>query len=129
MYSDKLGAISWMDLTVENAEQTKDFYQNVVGMTVESCAMGDYDDFVLIAPEDSNSQVGVCHARGPNKDIPAQWLPYFNVVDVEQSLKQTLAMGGTIVKEKTDMGSYLMCIVKDPSGAIAALVSPNPNAE
>ena len=129
MYSDKLGAISWMDLTVENAEQTKNFYQNVIGLTVESCSMGDYDDFVLIAPDDSNSQVGICHARGPNKNISAQWLPYFNVVDVEESLKQALAMGGEVVKEKTDMGSYLMCIVKDPSGAVSALVSPNPDAK
>lgn len=124
MYSNKVGGVSWIDLTVKDASKVKDFYASIVGFEVESCSMGEYDDFVMKSPEDENAQLGICHAKSPNSDIPPQWMVYFNVSDVEASAKQTIALGGELVREKTDMGSYFMCIIKDPEGAMAALVSP-----
>ena len=47
--TSKLGEISWTDLTVEQAEQIRDFYQAVVGWTPEPLSMGTYSDFVMNA--------------------------------------------------------------------------------
>lgn len=44
---EKTGKIFWHDLTVENAEQVKDFYCNVVGWTFETVNQGEYDDYNL----------------------------------------------------------------------------------
>lgn len=123
MYSDKIGGVSWIDLTVKDAGKVKDFYSSVVGFEVEACSMGEYDDFVMKSPKDESAQLGICHAKGPNSDIPPQWMVYFNVSDVEAAVKQTVQLGGQLVRGKTDMGSYYMCIIKDPAGAMAALVS------
>ncbi len=124
MYTNKIGGVSWLDLTVKNADKVKDFYSSVIGFEVAPCSMGDYNDYAMKSPDDENVQLGVCHAKGVNADIPPQWLVYFNVADVDLALEQTLENGGQVVREKTDMGNCYMCIIKDPAGAVAALVSP-----
>jgi predicted enzyme related to lactoylglutathione lyase len=126
MYSNDLGGISWIDLTVENAEQARDFYRSVVGFEFEGLPMGGYDDFVMKSPVDSDAQVGICHAKGPNADIPPHWLIYFNVADINDSMDQCLALGGEVIRDRSDMGSYEMCILRDPSGAAFALISKKP---
>lgn len=86
--------------------------------------MGEYDDFVMKSPEEECAQLGICHEKGPNSDIPPQWMVYFNVFDVEAAAKQTVQLGGELVRGKTDMGSYFISIIKGPAGAMVALVSP-----
>ena len=46
----KPGTISWTDLTVENAEEVRDFYQEVVGWDAHPVDMGQYTDFGMAAP-------------------------------------------------------------------------------
>jgi predicted enzyme related to lactoylglutathione lyase len=86
--NNQVGEIVWMDLTVENASEVQHFYQQVVGWKVENVSMGDYNDFSMNTPEDNTAVTGVCHAKGPNVDMPAAWMPYFLVADVDASSKQ-----------------------------------------
>lgn len=123
MYSKGMGGVSWIDLTVKDADKVKDFYRKVIGLEAEPVPMGDYNDFVLKSPENPEDLVGVCHARGNNSDIPPQWLVYFNVPDIDQAAQQCVAMGGEVIKEKCDMGDWQMCIIKDPAGAVAGLLA------
>ena len=71
MSSDDLGTIGWRDLTVENAVQIRDFYSDVVGWQHSPVAMGDYDDFNMLAGN-GETVAGICHARGGNAGLPAQ---------------------------------------------------------
>ena len=70
----EVGAIGWADLTVENAEQVRDFYRVVVGWKVTELSMGDYNDYCMNTPTGRKTVAGVCHARGTNADLPPQWL-------------------------------------------------------
>ena len=70
----KVGSISWMDLTVTNAEEVKDFYKEVVGWSTSSVNMGDYEDYCMNLPETENTVAGVCHAKGVNAALPSQSL-------------------------------------------------------
>lgn len=36
--------------------------------------MGAYDDYVMNASSTGQATAGICHARGGNADLPAQWL-------------------------------------------------------
>jgi len=92
MYNNEIGGISWIDLTVKNAEQVQGFYQSVVGMKSESVLVKNYSDYVMSSPTNSDNQVGICHAKGSNSDLPAQWLLYF------------------------------MCVIQDPAGAAVSLM-------
>ena len=120
----EIGAIGWFDLTVPDAENVRDFYAQVVGWKAQGLDMGEYEDYVMSTP-DGRGVAGVCHARGPNADIPPQWMLYVNVSDLDESLERCKAMGGEPLGEIRDMGTYgRVAYVRDPAGAALALIQP-----
>jgi predicted enzyme related to lactoylglutathione lyase len=120
----KVGTIGWRDLTVENAEAVRDFYQRVVGWESRPVSMGDYDDFSMVAPGSGDTVAGICHARGSNADIPPQWLVYIVVEDVERSAALTLDHGGDLVAGPRALAGGRFCVIRDPAGAVCALFQP-----
>lgn len=118
------GSIAWTDLTVKNADEVRDFYSKVVGWRPEAVSMGDYDDYSMI-PQGENAPVaGICHSRGMNADLPSQWLVYIIVEDVDRCAAECEKLGGSIVSAPKNMGpNARMCVIQDPSGAVAALYS------
>lgn len=117
----KIGTVGWMDLTVPNAEELRDFYQDVAGWTPQPLDMGGYSDFVMSTP-DGQSVSGVCHARGGNAGLPAQWLIYITVADLDASVARCTERGGKILAGPKDAGGGArFCVIQDPAGAVAAL--------
>lgn len=133
MYGNKLGELAWMDLTVPNAEQVKEFYQKVLGWQSDAVSMSagneNYEDYTMIAtkPEsgedatDSQFVTGVCHAKGANKDMPAVWLPYFLVADIDIAASTVQATKGELITEIKSMGDDKYVVIKDPAGAQCVL--------
>ena len=119
----KIGAIEWCDLTVTNAEKVKDFYCGVVGWESSPASMGDYDDYNINLPQTSDTIAGVCHARGSNAKLPAQWLMYVRVESVVESAVRCQALGGKVLDGPRAMGASQFCVIQDPEGAVLALVS------
>lgn len=121
----KVGAIGWVDLTVPNAQEVLDFYRQVVGWTETPVDMGGYSDWCVNEPETGRTVAGICHARGSNAKLPAQWLVYITVEDVDASATRVVELGGELVVEPYDMGGHgRMCVIRDPGGAVAALFAP-----
>ena len=116
------GSIVWHDLTVPNAREVKDFYEKVVGWKSSEHPMGDYADFNIEKPRSGDCIAGVCHARGANASIPPQWLIYVAVEDVEASARACRANGGEVVDGPRPMGGQKFCVVRDPAGAVLALI-------
>jgi len=120
-----VGTIISADLTISDAENIRDFYQQVIGWGVEEMALNDetgpYADYVM--KDDKGNWVGgVCHKRGANKDLPPQWIVYVNVKDIAKSVEKCLELGGKVLKEsKNDDGSYQYALIEDPAGAILAI--------
>jgi predicted enzyme related to lactoylglutathione lyase len=118
-----IGSINWADLTVPDAGAVRDFYAEVVQWKPSSISMGEYDDYAMHTPAADTPAAGICHARGVNADLPAQWLIYITVADLEASMNACRRLGGTILTGPTKMGPYgTYCVIKDPVGAVAALV-------
>ena len=46
-----IGTIVWQDLTVDNADEIKDFYSQVVGWHSEPVNMGGYSDYEIASPD------------------------------------------------------------------------------
>lgn len=118
-----IGEILWRDLTVDDASGVRDFYTSVVGWKSSPVSMGEYDDYNINLPESGETIAGVCHDRGSNSGLPAQWLMYVRVESVEASAKKVLEMGGQIIDGPRPMGSENFCVIKDPAGAVLALMS------
>ena len=117
----KIGSVGWTDLTVDNASEVRDFYKEVVGFGSAPVNMGDYDDFNMVSPTDGQPQVGVCHARGANKDIPPVWIVYFMIEDMDASVKALQQKGGQVLVGPKAMGNDRYAIIKDPAGAVCGL--------
>ncbi len=120
------GTIGWIDLTVDNADQLRDFYGAVVGWKAEPTSMGDYNDYTMSTPTTGTPTTGVCHARGGNAGLPSLWLIYITVDDLDTSMAEVTDRGGEIIadaKEVSGHGRY--CVIRDPAGAVAALFEPS----
>lgn len=115
------GKVMHMDLTVPNADEVRDFYQAVAGWSSAGLSMGDYDDYVMMDAE-GNPVSGICHKRGENSNLPSQWLIYITVADMDASIAACTERGGTVVEGPRMMGDSRFCVVRDPAGAVAALI-------
>lgn len=119
-----VGRIGWLDLTVENADATRDFYQAVIGWSFQSIEMGEgdnrYADYVM-RDAAGNAVAGVCHARGPNAGLPPVWLLYLPVGDFTESRRRVTAEGGTVI-HAVEGATHRYAVVRDPVGAHFAIV-------
>lgn len=117
----KPGTIGWHDLTVPDAPALRDFYASVIGWTPEPVEMDGYEDFNM-ATDDGVPVAGVCHADGPNTDLPPCWLMYVHVDDLDRAMAACTEAGGTIVGDERGSPEYgRFCVIRDPAGAHLAL--------
>ena len=117
-----VGTMIGFDLTVEDADALRDFYAAVVAWEVESADMGGYTDYFMKSVETGETVAGICHARGDNAGLPPQWLSYVVVADLEASLAQCTARGGSVLTEIRGGCEARYCVIRDPAGAALALM-------
>ena len=118
----EIGKISWIDLTVDDAKGIRDFYCDVVGWQADDHDMGAYNDFDIKTPN-GDVVTGICHARGSNANIPPQWIIYITVANVEESAARCVKNGGKVIDGPRKMGDSHFCVIQDPAGAVAGLIS------
>lgn len=125
--SGNAGCISWLDLTINDASASRDFYSRVIGWSVEDVEMEDkgerYADYNMLGG-DGNPSAGICSTRGVNLGLPPVWMIYLPVGDLGESLKRVEDEGGKVIKASrgTD-GEYAYAVVQDPVGACLALAA------
>ena len=117
------GLIAHLDLTVPDAEGLRDFYAAVLGWQPQPLEMGGYDDFVMLAPDGATPVAGICHARGENAALPPQWLVYITVADLDASIARCQQGGGAIIAPPKGEGAGHYCVIRDPAGAVMALMA------
>jgi len=128
MGAPRIGHIGWLDLTVEDADGIRRFYEDVVGWKSSEVEMGDYKDYVM-GPSESEGMAGICHARGVNEGIPKVWLPYITVENLGNSLLRVHARGGKVLRPAARLGTMgRYAIIQDPAGAAVALFEPPDDA-
>lgn len=118
--SKSTGKIGWIDMTVGNAPEVRDFYAAVVGWGYDEVSMGDYADYAMKTP-DGEAVSGICHARGSNAALPGGWLIYITVEDVDASAAACEALGGEVLVPVRGLAGGRFCVIRDPAGATAAL--------
>jgi hypothetical protein len=74
-------------------------------------------------PVSGETVAGICHRRAGNADLPPAWIVYFSVLDLDRSVEVVLEAGGAVVSPSRTAGASRYVIVRDPAGAVFALVS------
>jgi len=121
-----IGRISWLDLTVDGASATRDFYRQVIGWSVQDIEMEDngerYVDYTML-DQDGSPVAEICHARGVNIGLPPVWMMYLPVGDLAESLGHVQEEGGKVIKAMQGKDrAYVYAAVQDPVGAYVALI-------
>ena len=119
----KPGTITWVDLTVDTADATRDFYEQVIGWTNQPVEMDGYSDYCMNAAS-GETVAGICHARGENVGIPPVWMVYINVDDINETVARCEQNGGQIVQPARKAGGGQCAILKDPGGTVFGVYQP-----
>lgn len=121
---NQVGKIGWIDISTDDANGLKSFYEKVVGWRSEDVSMGEYSDYSMLMPGSGEAVSGICHARGSNAELRGGWLIYIIVADVVASAAACEANGGKVTVQPRELAGGQFCVIEDPSGATAALYQP-----
>jgi len=120
---DEAGTLTWFELTTDDVEGAKAFYTEVLGWTAESSDSGDmhYTEFKL-----GDRSVAGMMAKSPDMpaEMPSFWMPYLQPSDIDKTIAETAALGGTVVVPKTAIPHGEFAVLTDPQGATFGLYLP-----
>ncbi|ELS51277.1 VOC family protein [Streptomyces viridochromogenes] len=108
------GSLGWVELMTREPERAVDFYTTVFGWSVDAAerytqwGIGGADFGGMVTMDD----------KFPH-EVPAHWLPYFAVVDVDLTAADATEAGGTVLMEPTSVpDGPRIAVLRDPQGAM-----------
>src|SRR5258708_34647692 len=120
----KPGEFSWNELIATDEATAKIFYTGLFGWTTEpfksaSCsegAEGGGEQSYTLFKKDDTMVGGMM--KCPKPGLPAHWLAYVTVEDVDATAKKAATLGGKIVMEPFDVPTVgRIAVLLDPQGA------------
>ena len=114
----------WTDLLTGDVGKAREFYTEVFGWRTETMRLpGGNGEYVMFKKGDLDVAGLV---KFPREGIPAMWLPYLAVEDVDQTVNAAERAGAEIVERPQDVpsasgGKGRFAVLRDPTGAIIAL--------
>jgi len=120
------GMVIWRDLTVQDADRIRHFYERVIGWKSLPATSEGYRDFNMVIAKSGEKVAGIRQARQSFVALPPQWLIYILVEDVERSVAICKQLGGEVLIAPRHLGRCRFCTIRDPAGAVCALYQPPP---
>lgn len=114
----------WHELVTTDQASSGAFFSQLFGWTRKETDAGKFGIYTLFQKDGQD----VAGMMNPTPDTPVQgsyWHFYIAVEDVEECARQAPLLGGSVVVPPHDVPDVgRICIVADPSGAIAHLMQP-----
>jgi predicted enzyme related to lactoylglutathione lyase len=107
----------WFDLAVDDSGKAREFYTELFGWPVGP-GMGSYQGWFS---DGDQPWAGITPATPATA---GRWVPYVVVEDLDTAAKQAVALGGTVVADKTVGPAGTSVTIADPGGAVIALFKP-----
>jgi uncharacterized protein len=115
------GSLCWNELATRDIEQAKRFYAAVFGWTADTNSVGDtsYTEWKL----DGRTIAGMIQMNDEwPAEVPAHWMVYFAVEDIDAATAQVERLGGRISVPPTDTPAGRFAVVNDPHGAVFSII-------
>ncbi|MGY3439157.1 MULTISPECIES: VOC family protein [unclassified Marinovum] len=123
--ADFQSTVHWTELNTHDVAGAKAYYTAVCGWTWDVMPMEDGEYHVAMAGDKMAAGVFDLAGMPELADMPAHWMTYLEVADVDAAAKTTTEMGGTVMRAPFDVeGVGRFAIVKDPSGAAFGFTKP-----
>lgn len=114
-----IGAMGWNELQTRDLKTAKKFYSDLFGWRLET---DDTAGYTTIFNNDRMNG-GMLMIKPGMGEMPANWMAYFTVEDVEKTLKKVEMSGGTSPSGVIDApGVGQMAVVQGPAGAVLTVI-------
>lgn len=118
------GQFSWYDLMTPDAAPATKFYPAVVGWETQEWDVAAYT--MWTADGEAIGGINLMTAEQAAQGVPAHWLGYVSVDDVERAAAKVTSLGGRVMHGPEDIPEVgRFAIIQDPQGAILALIHSN----
>ena len=115
------GALCWTELSSRDPEGAAAFYGALFGWEANETETpgGPYTLFSL----DGADVGGMVHMNEEWGEMPAAWMPYFGIADLDAALHTVTEHGGTVATEVIEAkGVGRFAVVQDPQGAYCSII-------
>ena len=121
------GGWLWNELHTSDPTQALAFYEKALGFSHRAMDMGPAGTYHIIS-RNGVDRGGVTGHLQPG--APPHWLPYVAVDDVDAAVARARKLGATIPMGAEDIpGVGRIGVLKDPTGAVLAIMKPLPRQE
>lgn len=107
------GTLGWVELATRATDRARDFYTTLFGWSVN--ASPSYTEWAV-----DGKEFGGLADMGDrfSPEVPAHWMPYFAVADVDATAQVAQQAGGTVVMAPMDIpDGPRIAVLRDPQGA------------
>jgi len=113
------GIFSWNELMTRDVAASAKFYTALFGWSREEM---DMQGFTYSMFKSGDRAVGGMVTLPPDAEsMPAIWMPYVTVENLEASLARAKELGAKVHKDVTTMQMGRFAIIADPAGAVIGL--------
>ncbi|UCC79046.1 MAG: VOC family protein [Candidatus Zixiibacteriota bacterium] len=117
------GTFIWNELVARDMQGAEKFYTGLLGWKAVKSDMPGMK-YTVFKTGDRDS--GGLMEMPPDvpKEVPAHWMAYITVDDVDAAAEKTKELGGQLLhgpQDVPDVGRF--CIIQDPAGAVVSLIT------
>jgi predicted enzyme related to lactoylglutathione lyase len=119
------GSLVWTELMTTDTAKAGDFYKGLFGWGTEKFPAGEMDYTLWKhGTENAGGMMAITPDMGP---IPPNWLVYIGVKDADATAAKAKELGGSAMRGPwTVPGVGRIAILKDPTGAVFAIIKGDP---
>jgi len=117
--------MTWNDLGCRDVGTAVAFYTALLGWSTSEMDMGDGNMYTMFSVGD-RATGGTWDISGTMPDqVPAHWLTWFNVSDIDAVATKVGELGGRVVQPPQDSPMGKWAVVTDPAGATFGIITAN----
>jgi uncharacterized protein len=118
--SPRPGKFIWNELVAPNEAAAKKFYTGLFGWKAQPFGK---DMSYTLFKQGKDGVGGMM--KSPKARMPAHWLPYVTVADVDQTVKKAKKLRAKICAEPFDVPTVgRIAVLVDPQGAAIGIIKP-----
>jgi uncharacterized protein len=122
---NEYGAFGWNELGTRDTASAREFYAAVFGWGFEEQDMGEMGTYTTWKAGEAMVG-GMFDVTGVVPDeVPAHWLTYFTVEDLDASLEKVKSGGGDVKNGPIEIPVGRFAVVGDQFGAVFAVMQPS----
>lgn len=116
------GAVCWSENLSRDFDGNKAFYHAVFGCEFDDMSGEAFSYATFRGNGTPLAGIGDPGDSSPD-DMPAHWMNYFGVTDVDATVAKITELGGTVIRPAWDTQEGRMAIVGDDQGAVFAVMT------